>query len=116
LTYRAQDSGPAEIFVKIMLVFDVLDTNHVAYDLVYPFNDEVRLRIPCGNLLDSSSAFIFESRLHFCFELATSIHSNLGWPRVASEPMELEEVGYEVGLLGKDLDNLKPSCGWVYHC
>jgi hypothetical protein len=89
---------------------------HVAYDLVYPFDDGIRLRIPCGNLLDSDPVFIFEIRLDFCFELATSIHPNLGWPRVASEPMELEEVGYEVGLLGRDLDDLKPSCGWVYHC
>jgi hypothetical protein len=62
-----------------MFVSDVLDTNHVAYDLMYPFDDGIRLRIPCGNLFDSDSIFIFESRLDFCFELASSIYPNLGW-------------------------------------
>jgi hypothetical protein len=67
-----------------MFVSDVLDPNYVAHDLMYPFHGGIRLWIPCGNLLDSDSVLIFESRLDFCFERATSIHPNLGWPRVAS--------------------------------
>jgi hypothetical protein len=95
----AQDSGPAEVFVEIILVSDVLDTDHVAYDLMYPFNDGIRLRIPGGNPFDSDPVFILESCLHFGFELSSSIHPNIGWPRIASEAVELEEVGYEVSSL-----------------
>ena len=82
---------------------------------MYPFDDGILLWIPCGNLFNSDSIFIFESCLHFGFELSTSIHSDLGWPRVASKPMELEEIGNEVSSLGRDLYDLEPSCGWVNH-
>jgi hypothetical protein len=112
----AQDSGPSKVFVEIVLVWYVLDTDHVAYDLMYPFNDGIRLRIPCGNPFDSDPVFILESCLHFGFELSALIHPNFGWPRIASEPMELEEVGYEVSLLGWDLCDLEPSHCRVNHC
>jgi hypothetical protein len=69
----AQDSGPAEVFVEIILVLYVLDTDHVAYDLLYPFDDGIRLPIPGGNPFDSDPVFILESCLHFGFELSSLI-------------------------------------------
>jgi hypothetical protein len=116
LSNCTQDSCPAKVFVEIILVTNVLDTDHVAYYLMYPFDNGMRLGIPGGNPFNSDPIFILESCLHFGFELSTSIHPNLGRPRIVSEPMELKEVGYEISLLGRDLYDLEPSRCWVNHC
>jgi len=74
------------------------------------------LRVASGNQLLVDTALVLDGCRHLSFELAASIHDNLCWPWVSSEPGELENVDNIIGALARDLGDLEPSGCGINHC